>query len=326
MALLRPLARSQLRSSLRTFSTAELSALKGRSAIITGASRGIGFAIAQAFVRYGASCLLLSRNTEALHAAAENLRAESNSHNDVAWLSADITLSETWSGLFDHTKNDSSTSKSVDWIKKYPNPHILVNAAGITHSSLFLRTSPSIQSNILDTNFVGTMTACREVGKHMIKRKGIRADSFESCIINVSSLLASHGGRGSSIYAASKAGVLGLTRALAAEFGPLGVRVNALVPGYVDTFMTKGMSEVRRFLHRVHAFLSGARKSVQILCGAKACDPDMNQKTKSELLKKIPLGRFGRAEEMAHAALFLATNEYANNCIINLDGGLSSSL
>ncbi|KAI9828150.1 MAG: hypothetical protein M1832_003677 [Thelocarpon impressellum] len=109
-------------------------------------------------------------------------------------------------------------------------------------------------------------------------------------IVNVSSLLGVKGGMGSSAYAASKAGVLGLTRSLAAELGPSGIRVNALVPGYVDTKMTA----------------------------------DMSPPARTQALDAIPMRRFGTPEEMADAAVFLATNAYANNCLLNLDGGLSA--
>ncbi|KAB8293914.1 hypothetical protein EYC80_009387 [Monilinia laxa] len=112
----------------------------------------------------------------------------------------------------------------------------------------------------------------------------------EGCIINISSLLGIKGGRGSAAYAASKAGVLGLTRALAAEMGGSGIRVNAIVPGYIETDMTRAMTDIAR----------------------------------KEALNAIPLSRFGDASEIADAAVFLATNKYANNCVLNLDGGLSA--
>jgi NAD(P)-dependent dehydrogenase (short-subunit alcohol dehydrogenase family) len=110
---------------------------------------------------------------------------------------------------------------------------------------------------------------------------------FTPSIINVSSLLGLHGGFGAVAYAASKAGVLGFTRALASEYASHRVRVNAIVPGYISTDMTS----------------------------------DLNA---AELEKRIPLGRFGRPEEVAQAALFLAENGYAHNCVLGIDGGLSA--
>ncbi|TVY42590.1 3-oxoacyl-[acyl-carrier-protein] reductase [Lachnellula subtilissima] len=113
----------------------------------------------------------------------------------------------------------------------------------------------------------------------------------EGCIINVASLLGLKGGKGSAAYAASKAGVIALTRALAAELGEKNVRVNVIVPGYVETSMTRAMT------------------------------PNAH----SAALSAIPLKRFGLPSEIADAAVFLATNKYASNCVLNLDGGLSAT-
>lgn len=115
---------------------------------------------------------------------------------------------------------------------------VLVNAAGITHASLLLRTTPSSIQSIVQTNLMGTMWASQIMAKKMLRNKP--SDTGKGCIINIASLLAIHGGAGSAAYAASKAGVVGLTRALAAELGPAGVRVNCVLPGYVETDMTKG--------------------------------------------------------------------------------------
>jgi NAD(P)-dependent dehydrogenase (short-subunit alcohol dehydrogenase family) len=98
--------------------------------------------------------------------------------------------------------------------------------------SLLSRTAPETIEEVIQTNLMGTIYASRAVLKGMQRKRA-------GCIINISSLLGLQGGRGSSVYAASKAGIIGFTRALAAEAGPLGVRVNAIVPGYIDTDMTK---------------------------------------------------------------------------------------
>lgn len=123
-------------------------------------------------------------------------------------------------------------------IRKEKNIDILVNAAGITHYSPLFVTSPALLDEVLRTNLMGTMMGCRAVGKGMLQRKG-------GCIINVASLLGSKGGKGSSAYAASKAGVVGLTRALAAELGEKNIRVNVILPGYIETDMTEGTSKTR---------------------------------------------------------------------------------
>ncbi|KAI9679507.1 MAG: hypothetical protein M1817_005529 [Caeruleum heppii] len=164
-----------------------------------------------------------------------------------------------------------------------PQIDILVNAAGLAHSSLFMKTTPALIEDVVQTNLMGTMWACREMVKGMVRRR-------RGCIINISSLLGVKGGTGSVAYAASKAGILGLTRSLAAEVGPFNVRVNAIVPGYIETQMTR----------------------------------EMTLEARQRALDAVPAGRFGTAAEVADAAVFLASNEYANNCVLNLDGGLSA--
>ncbi|KAL1622770.1 hypothetical protein SLS54_004790 [Diplodia seriata] len=141
---------------------------------------------------------------------------------------------------------------------------IVVNAAGVTHNALLVRQSAVATEDVVQTNLMGTMWACKLMGKVLMKSAArARGDANKQdqetsaaasndegeevlrggvSIVNVSSLLAVQGGVGSAAYAASKAGVLGLTRALAGEMGPLGVRINAIVPGYVETDMTSGKS------------------------------------------------------------------------------------
>ncbi|KAK4983735.1 hypothetical protein LTR66_006087 [Elasticomyces elasticus] len=173
-------------------------------------------------------------------------------------------------------------------------PDVLVNAAGVTHSSFLVRMSEAQIHEILQTNLTGTILASRWAAKNMLRNKksgsGL-SDMDRGCIINVASLLGLQGGAGSSVYAASKAGVLGFTRALASELGPAGIRVNAIVPGYVETDMTDSMSA----------------------------------KAREDALARIPLKRFGVVDEIAEAAVLLATNRYANNCVLNLDGGMSAT-
>ncbi|KAI1001788.1 hypothetical protein K3495_g6418 [Podosphaera aphanis] len=272
----------------RSCSSATNSTLIGKRAIITGASRGIGAAIALRFAQEGVQCILVGRNLELLEQQKQLLISAvavadrpCGEHQVVA---GDVGCEELWSQL---------GKERVD---------VLVNAAGITHYSPLFVTNTILLQKVIQTNLIGTILGCRTVGKSMLAVR-------EGCIINIASMLGLHGGRGSSAYAASKAGVLGkykpnlfhhradiftvigLTRSLAAELGERNIRVNVILPGYINTDMTEAMTpENRRLAH-----------------------------------EKVPLRRFGTPAEVADAALFLFKNKYANNCAINLDGGLSAT-
>lgn len=179
----------------------------------------------------------------------------------------DVGSAEFWAGM--------RKEKGID---------VIVNAAGITHYSPLFVTSPSLMQEMVQTNLMGTMHACKTIGRSMMGSKD------GGCIINVASLLGIKGGKGSAAYAASKAGVIGLTRALAAELGEKNIRVNVLIPGYIETDMTEAMTPAAR----------------------------------TEAINSIPMRRFGLPSEIADGAVFLVTNKYANNCVLNLDGGLSA--
>jgi len=243
--------------------------LASKKCIITGASRGIGEAIARRFAEEGAICILVGRHESTLADVASKLHQTETGNDDHVHhiVTGAVEDRRLWDTI-------AKEHKVVD---------VLVNAAGISHASLLMATKPELVNQVIQTNLMGTIWGCQIIAKNMIRRKG-------GSIVNVSSLLGIKGGEGSTVYAASKAGILGLTRSLAAEVGSRGVRVNAIVPGYVETQMTDAMDASAR----------------------------------SKALDAIPLKRFGDASEIADAALFLATNAYANNCVLNLDGGLSA--
>ncbi|KAF2680005.1 NAD(P)-binding protein [Lentithecium fluviatile CBS 122367] len=287
-------------------------------ALIIGGSRGIGLSIAQLLARNAYTITLLSRNETSLKAAISTLDGHSDPSPTTstttnsssthtrpapqhAYIAADITAPTFWThanfaAQYNPLSPDLPSTRKID---------VLINCAGITQSTLFTRTDPTSLSTILSTNLTAMMLGTRYLLRHRYfqshsrrkseeKRerveevgKGEEAGAHTPVIINVASLLGLQGGFGAVAYAASKAGVLGFTRALATETGGMGVRVNAIVPGYIETDMTE----------------------------------DLN---KSELIRRIPLGRLGKPTEVAQAALFLAQNEYAHNCVINLDGGLSA--
>jgi len=265
--------------SLKLFASSK-HALRRSTCLITGASRGIGRAIAVAFAREGAGCLLVGRDESALKETYELCTSARGSVGRSHFvLTGDINDPTFWSTL----------EKDPCWKHENGRLDVLVNAAGISHSSLLLRTTQAKVDDILNTNLSAAIQASRFATKKMLKNSAESA-SGAGHILNISSLLATHGGAGSVAYAASKAGVLGLTRSLAAELGTRGIRVNAICPGYVETDMTRAMP---------YTAIDAA-------------------------LAKIPAGRFGTVDEIADAAVFLCGNQYANNTVLNLDGGLSA--
>ncbi|KAI4727273.1 NAD(P)-binding protein [Aureobasidium sp. EXF-10728] len=265
--------------SLKLFASSR-HALRRSTCLITGASRGIGRAIAVALAREGAGCLLIGRDEAALeqtHELCTSARGSVGRSHFV--LTGDINDSTFWSTL----------DKNPCWGPENGRLDVLVNAAGITHSSLLLRTTQAKVDDILNTNLSAAIQASRFAVRKMLKNSA-EAEKGAGHILNISSLLATNGGAGSVAYAASKAGVLGLTRSLAAELGGRGIRVNAICPGYIETDMTGAMPFTAR----------------------------------DAAIAKIPAGRFGTVDEIADAAVFLCGNQYANNTVLNIDGGLSA--
>lgn len=201
--------------------------------LITGGSRGIGLAIANLFARNSYRCTLLSRSEAPLKTAVSNLNEKFPlSTSQHAYITGSISSPSFWTndGI---GKALSSTTNYTD-----SKIHVLVNCAGITQSELFVKTEPERIQEIVDTNLTGLMLGTRYLLRNRwfgTAREGNRS------IVNVASLLGTHGGHGAVAYASSKAGVLGFTRALAAELGRQRIRVNAVVPGYVETEMVKGM-------------------------------------------------------------------------------------
>ncbi|CAG7951816.1 unnamed protein product [Penicillium olsonii] len=283
--------------------------LSGRKCLITGGTSGIGYAIAERFLQEGASTIVLvGRSHKRLEEAASRLAPFTNvpaEENDgvVATRAPEEDAPHSPPGNICLLVGDVSDAGS--WMreleKEMANVDILVNAAGISISNILPRSELEDISTILRTNLEGAMLTSRALMRAAIRSRirnrsdpavGQRVPS--KCIINVSSLLALKGGTGAVPYAASKAGLLGLTRSIAAEASAsmkdIVIRSNAIVPGYIETPM-------------VADFTPGETSRLKAL---------------------IPLHRFGDAREIADAAVFLAQNEYANNCVLNLDGGLSA--
>lgn len=158
----------------------------------------------------------------------------------------------------------------------------MINAAGISRDSLFVQLKNEDLDDIMNTNLLGTMRLTQHVAKSMIrKRKG-------GCIINISSVIGLEGNVGQTAYSASKAGLVGFTKSLAKELGPLQIRVNAIAPGFIDTDMTSTIDNDKR----------------------------------SKILSNIALHRFGKVEDVALAAQFIAESDYIHGQVLTIDGGL----
>jgi len=240
--------------------------LQGKKALVTGASRGIGRAIADRFLAEGAEVWGLGTK-EPADLADRVAAAGGRLH----WIVADVGALDSIEAIVEGA------------LKEAGGFDVLVNNAGITRDGLSFRMGLADFQKVLDVNLTAAFLIARTVGRDMIRRKA-------GSIINMSSVVGVHGNGGQANYAASKAGLIGVTKSLAQEVASRGVRVNAIAPGYIATDMTDAIPE-----------------------GAK-----------DKLLDHIPLKRMGKAEDIAEAALFLASDgsSYITGQVIAVDGGM----
>lgn len=243
--------------------------LKGKCAIITGASRGIGKAIALKFASLGANIVINYRSNE-----KEALEVE----NEIKGMGVETLC----------IKGDISKSEEVENLvasakEKFGTIDIMVNNAGITKDGLLLRMKEEDFDSVIDVNLKGVFNCLKAITPVMIKQK-------QGKIINLSSVVGITGNAGQVNYAASKAGVIGMTKSLAKEVGSRGITVNAVAPGYIETDMTEALGE----------------------------------KYKEEMKKNIPLKRLGTANDVAEVAAFLASKgaDYVTGQVIQVDGGM----
>ncbi len=243
--------------------------LKNKCAIITGSSRGIGKEIAINLAKNGCNIYLISRSIDDLEVVKNEIL--SNYNVKVNAISLDISNFE----------DVNKTFESI--ISKEGSIDILINNAGITKDNLIMRMSSEDWKKVIDINLNGYFNCSKSIIKQMIKQKNGK-------IINISSIIGQKGNSGQSNYAASKAGIIGLTKSLAKEVGSRNINVNAIAPGYIETDMTDSL----------------------------------NDQSKQDFLNSIPLKRFGKTEEVANLVCFLCSNlsNYITGQVINIDGGL----
>ncbi|MBI4550042.1 MAG: 3-oxoacyl-[acyl-carrier-protein] reductase [Candidatus Omnitrophica bacterium] len=242
--------------------------LKDKVALVTGASRGIGREIALSFAREGAVLSLVSRSIESLEKVSAEIAAAGGRS---ICLPADVQDTQT---VEDAVKKTIDTHGRID---------ILVNNAGVTKDNLIVRMSDEDWNYVISVNLRGTFLFTRAVTKSMIRQ---RAGS----IVNVSSVVGLTGNMGQANYAASKAGIIGLTKSAAKELARRNVRVNAVAPGFIETEMTDKLGE----------------------------------DTKTAVLNQIPLGRFGSPQDVAQLVVYLASDlsNYMTGQVIAIDGGM----
>jgi 3-oxoacyl-[acyl-carrier protein] reductase len=245
-----------------------MSQLTNQVAVVTGAGRGIGRAIALRFAAEGADVVCVSRTLENAEKVAQEVRAAGRQ----AWAQAvDVA---------DAAAVAASVEKLLSEARKVD---ILVNNAGVTRDGLLVRMSEADWDTVLNTNLKGAFLFTKALARSFMKQRSGR-------IINIASVVGLIGNAGQCNYAASKAALLGFTKSVARELAPRGILVNAIAPGFVETDMTAVL----------------------------------NEQVKSELLKNIPLGGFGQAEDIAQAALFLASPgaRYITGQVLTVDGGM----
>lgn len=240
-----------------------------RAALVTGAGRGIGRAIAVELARHGYHILVdYAGNASAAEETVALCQAEGV---DAFAVQADVSDEEAVKGLV----------KSA--LERFGRIDVLINNAGITRDNLMLRMSADDFDLVIEKNLRGAFLMTKYVGKEMLHQRSGR-------IVNISSVVGVHGNAGQANYAASKAGLIGLTKTTALEYASRGITANAIAPGFIDTDMTKVLPE----------------------------------KVKEAMLQQIPLRQFGSPEDVAKAAAFLASDDarYITGQVLGVDGGM----
>ena len=244
--------------------------LTGKNALVTGAGRGIGRAIALELAKRGAFVIVNYNGSK--DAAEQTVSAIKDAGGDAVSVQCNVSDFTACQEMMDAL------------VKEYTHIDILVNNAGITRDDLLMRMKEASFDAVIDTNLKGTFNTIRHLSRYMLKQRSGK-------IINISSVSGILGNAGQANYSASKAGVIGLTKAVARELASRGICVNAVAPGFVETDMTAALSD----------------------------------KVQDELKKQIPMGRAGKAEDIAKAVAFLASPDadYITGQVLSVDGGMA---
>ena len=246
--------------------------LKGKKAVVTGGTRGIGRAICTEFASHGADILVIGMQKERGESVAAALKKEFPSGN-FHFTSVDVS------------SHEQVKAFAVDWSDYLKETHFLVNAAGITRDKLMLRFKESDWDEVIDTNLKSVFSMTSIMLRSMIKNRfGV--------ILNISSVVGGKFGNAGQVnYAASKAGIIGMTKSLAKEVASKNIRVNCIAPGFIQTDMTSVLDD----------------------------------KNREKLLERIPLKKFGSSTSIAKAALFLVSeaSDYITGHTLTVDGGMT---
>ena len=243
--------------------------LTGKIALVTGGSQGIGESIAKALAAAGAHVVVAARSEDKAAAVAQAIAAAGGSAEALRLDVADPA---------------SVTAGFKAVVEKHGKLDVLVNNAGITDDGLILRMSKDSWDRVLATDLTGVFLCAQEAAKTMLKKR------VAGRIVNITSVVGLMGNPGQTNYAASKAGVIGFTKALAREIGSRGITVNAVAPGYIESSMTDVL----------------------------------NEEQKKNLVGEIVLGRLGRGDDVAGAVVYLASDAaaYVTGITVNVSGGL----
>jgi 3-oxoacyl-[acyl-carrier protein] reductase len=242
--------------------------LKGKVAIITGGAQGIGMAIGLTLARHGSDVVISDVNLEKAQETAREIEA------------LNVRSLAIKANVANYNESEQMVKETVDKLGRID---ILVNNAGITRDNILLRMKPEEWDQVMEVNLKGTYACTRAALKYMFRQKSGR-------IVNIASITGEMGNAGQANYSASKAGIIGFTKAVAREYANRGITVNAVAPGFIDTAMTKAIPE----------------------------------KEREGLIRQIPLERLGTVDDIASAVYFLVSDlsGYITGQVINVNGGM----